>query len=250
VLAFKIENNVETFLYMVPARPISDGGVGLLNYRVRLQESAGYKQRLVLIANARSQIDQLISSRPDRWVGQEKEEMLQNLTFDLTGRWITDPNSQDYSPIPMWSEIADPITVEGGVAISDIIPMMRMTAKIEVVVSSEAALAAVPFTLTSVRLYNTNRRGRIVPKSNDIYIDNFKAVRPSLPDNINRVRGPIIYSGTAASPGDFSQGEFGVDMPRAIYLFETAAQTDRLGTNRYCSGRNTRYIYHANILPH
>jgi hypothetical protein len=128
----------------------------------------------------------------------------------------------------MWSEIADPITVEGGVTISDIIPMMRMTAKIEVVVSSEAALAAVPFTLTSVRLYNTNRRGRIVPKSNDIYIDNFKAVRPSLPDNINRVRGPIIYSGTAASPGDFSQGEFGVDMPRAIYLFETAAQTDRL----------------------
>jgi hypothetical protein len=73
------------------------------------------------------------------------------------------------------------------------------------------------FRLTGVHVCNVNLSGRIVPEAG--HVENFKAKTPSLPAGVKTETNPIIYGST-----DFTTA--GIAMKGAIYLFETAAQTD------------------------
>ena len=212
-LAFRVhDNGEETFQYMAQARMTdnSDPESASQSFSVRLRVQ-NYSQRIVLVSNAQSQIKALVASRADGWVNQEKEAMLKNLV--VAGDWnATSP--QNYAKIPMWSE-SEPIVVSGRtLEISDgPIPMLRMTAKIEVQLGENARRN---FKLKSVHVYNANSAGRIVPVSANID-ETLKALHPSLPESFS-VRPPMRFA-------DFSApGEPDVAMLGAIYVFETAAR--------------------------
>jgi len=193
VLAFKIEDDgTETFLYRSEATRSSGA-----NYTVGVRRNNYADQRLVLIANARSQIAELFNGRADRWVGHEKELMLRNLTVELTNHWDV------AAPHPMWSEV----TINSSTT-SITARMMRMTAKINVQLGS--GLGA--FQLRSVHVYNRNTLGRIAPNSNNIADE--KAHKATPPTGATPTRQRLDYVVPPATPHAFWD---------AIYIFETAA---------------------------
>ena len=221
ILAFKVENDVETFLYWSEATKQTGNTDGAqtqsFNAMLRVKD---FTQRFVLVSNARSKVAKLIGSRVSGgWEGIEKEALLSQLIFDLNGsdRWNVF-SASNYTPIPMTGESA-PITVSD--ATSTIsggpIQMLRMIAKIEVQLDTNVAGLTDLFQLTSVHLYNTNTSGRIIPIPEHIGDDKI-ALLPSLPDPVETVEGPLAYA-------DFgSPGLTGVAMRGAIYLFETEAK--------------------------
>ncbi|MCL2727382.1 MAG: hypothetical protein FWD56_03270 [Bacteroidales bacterium] len=224
VLAFKVEAGVYTFQYRTLAKRDvgSNNGVSIQSFNaiLRVKDEA---QCFVLITNARSQIDALVASRADGWVGQEKEGMLSKLTFDLNGgdRWKA-VGPSNFTAIPMWGE-TEPIVIDPSTSSisSAPIPMVRMAAKIEVQLDQSVLGITNAFKLKSVHLYNTNQSGRIVPISGTDYMGLDKvAKKASLPYPVTPVTGPVAYT-------DFSApGIPDVAMKGAIYLFETAAKNN------------------------
>jgi len=224
VLAFKVEAGVYTFQYRAHAKREagSNNGVSIQSFNAILRVK-DETQCFVLITNARNQIDALVAGRADGWVGQEKEGMLSQLTFDLNGgdRWKA-VGSSDFTAIPMWGE-TEPMVIDPAVAsISNApIPMVRMAAKIEVQLDQSVLGLTNTFKLKSVHLYNTNRSGRIVPIPDVDHIGTDKvAKKASLPYPVTPVTGPVAYT-------DFTPpGIPDVAIKGAIYLFETAAKNN------------------------
>jgi len=219
VLAFKVENGIETFQYCVGAAKVSDNeGASIQEFSAKLHAEE-YRQRFVFITNAHSKIEALIESHPEGWIDKEKEAMLKNLTFDLNSndRWNA-ISAANYTALPMWGESEPVIVTETTTGISnERIRMLRMIAKIEVQLDESVKNN---FKLKGVYVYNTNTSGRIVPRPNtstDIFVDDDKvAQKASLPDPVTTVVGPLKYD-------DFSSpGIPDVAMRGAIYLFETA----------------------------
>ena len=222
VLAFKVESGVETFLYKAVAKKdvgnVEGNSLQTFNVKLRVQD---YEQRFVLITNAHDKIENLIDSHLNGWIGEEKEDMLKNLTFDMNSgsRWNAISNS-NYTAIPMWGETVPKVISATTTSISDNpIPMLRMVAKIEVQLDESVPNLTNIFKLKSVRLYNTNTSGRIVPMSGTEYVGtDMIARKASLPYPVTPVVGPLVYT-------DFTlPGDLDVAMRGAIYLFETAAK--------------------------
>jgi len=94
-----------------------------------------------------------------------------------------------------------------------------MIAKIEVQLDESVPNLTSAFRLNSVRLYNTNTSGRIVPIPGTDYVGtDMIAKKPSLPYPVTSVVGPLVYN-------DFSSpGIPNIAMRGAIYLFETATK--------------------------
>jgi hypothetical protein len=221
ILSFKVEGGVETFQYWAQAKRggNNDEGGSFQQFNAKLLVKE-YSQCFVLITNARSKVQALMANHPDGWVGQLKETMLQNLIFDLGGsdRWKA-ISASNYTSIPMWGETAPKIINANSTSIStDPIPLLRMIAKIDVQLDESVQGITNAFKLKSVRLYNINTLGRIVPKPGTQYVGtDMKAVKASLPSMVTSVSGPMLYT-------DFSSpGTVDIAMKGAIYLFETAA---------------------------
>ena len=223
ILAFQIDEGVETFLYRVEAKKDAGNNDGAslqqFNTKIFIKD---FPQRFVLISNARSKIQTLIASRQDGWVGQEKEDMLKNLTVDISSsgyRWMS-IDATNYTKIPMWGETA-PISISAATtSISDApVIMLRMVAKIEVQLDGSDASLASRFKLKSVFVFNTNATGRIVPKPGVEYVDeNRVAKKASIPVPVATSPSTLLYS-------DFTPpGIPDVAMKGAIYLLETAAK--------------------------
>ena len=222
ILAFKVENGVETFLYhsLATKSAGNTGNSSLQTYNATIFVKS-FQQRFVIIANARTKIQTLIGSRIDGWVGQEKEGMLSKLTVDLYvgDRWNAMKPSH-YTAIPMWGETAPKMIDQNTNTISETtIPLMRMLAKIEVQLDQSVQGLTDIFKLKSVHLYNTLTSGRIVPKPGAEYVGtDIIARKASLPAAVTSVVGPLAYY-------DFSApGSLNVAMKGAIYLFERAAK--------------------------
>ena len=221
ILAFKVADGVETFLYWAEAKKNvgNEEGNSLQSFNAKLRVKDD-QQRFVLISNARSKVETLVGSRPSGgWEGVEKEAMLGQLTVDLDGgdRWKS-ISAANYTAIPMWGETAPAIISAATTSISSgAIPMLRMIAKVEVQLDKVVAGLTEKFQIKSVYVYNTNTSGRIVPKQGYTGVDMI-ATKASLPETVVSSVGPLDYT-------DFAYpGERDVAMRGAIYLFETEAK--------------------------
>jgi hypothetical protein len=221
VLAFKVENGEETFLYWASGkRAAGKDGDPTQSFTAALRV-ADYPQRFVIISNARGRIETLMGSRTSGgWTGTDKEALLAQLTLDLNGgdRWKA-IDASNYTAIPMWGQTDAKIT--NATTTINAIKMLRMIAKIEVQLDESVAGLTGKFKLQSVHVYNTNTSGRIVPKPGTEYVGtDMIARKPSLPDGVKTAVGPLEYT-------DFNYpGKENIAMRGAIYLFEATAKDE------------------------
>jgi hypothetical protein len=221
VLVFRVgDGGKEYYDYCAKVRPASTnaGGAASQSYIVTVLEK-DYLQRLVIIANAGSKIKDLIDSGSLK--GKEKDDMLGGLEFSITSgnKWDTSAN---YTPLPMWGESETVRINSSFTALGFPVFLLRMVAKINVQLDKSIQGLTNRFKLKSVRLYNTNANGIIVPDSKMITkgADNKPFVTgATLPATPRSWAGPLVYD------NDFS--EENISMLNTIYTFETMPPTDK-----------------------
>ncbi len=165
---------------------------------------------LVVLANARELIPAAYPTGIP--VGATQIDVYNKLNMPLPagGKWNAKPTDAAYKPIPMWGfktsvNIQANTTLTGGSAIK----LARMVAKVDVTVLD----AAKPnFKLTSIRLYNYQTQGSVVPKAGWDAAGS-KATMPNVPTGSVRTKGPLLYDGTAITTAN-------VSCLNEIYLFE------------------------------
>jgi hypothetical protein len=233
VLAFRVgDDNKEYYDYY--SEGVSTGSTNTstqsFNVTVKLRD---YQQRFVVITNAATTVATLVGSITP---GGEKEIILSKLEFALNAagdKWKTNTPS-DYTAFPMWGESErENITITTSQLNKNVL-LLRMIAKIDIQLDKTISGLTSKFKLKSVRLYNTNTKGRIVPDKAAITeeirggVPYWLVTSPTIPADIvpenKRYKGPLTYT-------DFSApGEIDVAMRGAIYTFETAAvaSTDML----------------------
>jgi hypothetical protein len=219
VLAFRVDNGREIFDYSCgDFRPEgSNTNTGRATVLLR-----PYSQRFVVIANGGTKINEFFNLKDlwKDWVGDEKDVCLSKLEFalaDTTKGWNTD--GSNYTPFPMWGQTQSTFVVNDPTARYEAsIDLLRMVAKIDVVLSTDAKAK---FTMSSVRLYNTYTKGRIVPNSGNLTVSNGKIVadKVTLPSDIDSKQYNnffIDYNSSNLNP----EG----NMCNAIYTFERKPQ--------------------------
>jgi len=222
VLAFEVSGGTENFIYSATGTLVSGQGTNTQTYSAPLQVSDKL-QRLVIITNARQEVDALLGSST-AWKGTEKSTMLSQLRVNLTGdRWNAN-SASDYKALPMWGESASQVITAQTTTLAASLSLLRMVARVDVQLSGAATSK---FKLKSVGLYNTNTGGRVVPDAANLATRQESgttytfATAPTIPTDLQpytaRHKGPITYT-------DFtSPGSTDVAMRGAIYTFETPA---------------------------
>jgi hypothetical protein len=225
VLAFRVGNDgKEYYDYSGKARKITPDPEksDTYTFTVTVREKTNL-QRLVIITNASTEITTMLNS--GEWKNTEKNAMLSGLEFALAAagdKWNT---SSNYTAFPMWGE-SEKVTIASTTSSLTTIPLLRMIAKINVQLDESKPEVLSKFKLTSVRLYNTNTKGAIVPNSNVVSegtgSDRLKVTGPTIPENAAKYLGPLVYT-------DFdSPGEPDIAIRGAIYTFETKAATQHV----------------------
>lgn len=168
---------------------------------------------MVLLANARNSLQSIMKDFP---TGTPKERIIEKLTVALNNKWNTIPASPDYMPIPLWGEI-EYIEVSQSKSTTPSVQLVRMLAKIDIVLSSETAQSK--FKLESIRLYNYNNQGRIAPEAANWDAQKKQVTAPSIPSSAQKpqdpVNNPFVYEGSAIAEGIACLNE--------IYTFEAEA---------------------------
>jgi len=203
VLVFKVEGGDEKFSYRTIGQvtpPV--GGLVQLTANLRRDENLGNKYRLVILANARQQLNDYNVN-----LGETKEHLQNNLIYSHAGEWEAKLDGGGFTPLPMWGEtdVIDGMTVP--MTIAEEISLMRSLARVDVVVTGNALDI---FELTEVIVFNTNKNGLIIP--NPDHITAGVATLPSLPALLEANDDRLEYT---VSDGKSSFAE--------IYLFEAAA---------------------------
>jgi hypothetical protein len=201
VLAFRVESDGEKFDYYAKSSMENSNTVNIIAW------TGSYQQRFVVITNAHEQVQALFDSEVS-WKGWEKGAMLDSLEFTLSaGNQWKAIDANNYMAFPMWGESGAATVTKLTKQLEGKVSLLRMVAKINVELTGINATSKSElikkFKLNSVRLYNTNTKGRIVPNS-------AKAV--NIPKDSEKYLGPVEYLNTSA-----------VSVKDSIYLFETAA---------------------------
>ncbi|MFC4672838.1 BACON domain-containing protein, partial [Dysgonomonas termitidis] len=163
---------------------------------------AGDYSRLVVVANADSQVAGLAGNSPI-------SELNAIEYTHATGQWnATNPNP---TPVPMTGEYANGagngITIQQGQSKTfSGLKLVRMLARVDIVNTATA------FTLTEVSLYNFRKNGLLV---NDDTQYGASPAQPHLPGAVMNATSPMIYTGAVVS----------ANMAGEIYAFEAAAPT-------------------------
>jgi hypothetical protein len=213
VLAF--DNTTGDYLYSSEgAITAVNNEAGTANVRFVAQPREG-AQAFVIIANARPQVTSALAAAGN----PQKATLLPGLEVSVSdgARWPSDGTA----PIPMWGE-TEPVTIAPppatpGPLFTSTTPLLRALARVTVTVIPGIQSK---FKLTSVRLYNTNTSGRVVPDASNLTA--MKATAPTLPLDPGERTGmasAILYNAAA----DFTVKN--VSMLNAIYTFERAAST-------------------------
>jgi hypothetical protein len=209
VLAFRVEDGKETFDYYAKASKATGNTEGAKNQNIKITAwTKSYQQRFVVITNAQEKISVLNAVD---WKGTEKNAMLAELEFDLgsDNQWQA-IDASNYTAFPMWGESKAAIITKQTQQL-DPVSLLRMVAKINVTLTGDEVKAK--FKLKSVRLYNTNTKGNIVP---DVNPADGTVTLPTIPADAQRFLGPLAYY-------DHTHGIADVSILESIYLFETAA---------------------------
>jgi hypothetical protein len=223
VLAFSIGSDGKEY-YDYYAEGQLTGGTSGDNVRTikLLARIKGNQQRFVLIANAGEEVKNLLASAI--WKGAERDSMLSKVEFSLEkgNKWNA-IDAQNYTAFPLWGE-SGTVTISPTTSqLENQLSLLRMVAKINVQLDSSVNGLASKFKLKSVRLYNTNNKGRIVPdkefissetKDGKLYL---KVTGATVPADAEKQEGPLVYT-DFTSPGEADKAIRG-----SIYTFETKA---------------------------
>jgi hypothetical protein len=210
LLAFKKESGSdEYYAYRTRTTDFTvDQGTQQRKFTVSVKRSVNNEEyRFVIIANASAAVN-----NANFTTLATKEQVYARIISDLSGsdRWSAEetlgvPNM----PIPMWGE-AEPQVITEDLDLKPI-SMLRALSRIDVAVTD----AQNKFRLTDIYVYNTNRKGRVVPEP--ILVDKInnpiKVTGASLPvDNNLKVKGPIGYTSSSETA-----------YKNEIYLYEADA---------------------------
>ncbi|GHT88626.1 hypothetical protein FACS189474_4190 [Bacteroidia bacterium] len=235
VLAFRIGNDgKEYFDYLAKSSISGTAGASTQSIKV-VAWTRGYQQRFVILTNAHESVTALLNSKESTggWKDTEKDAMLALFEFALgTNNQWTAVSSSNYIAFPMWGESDAAIITKQTQQLPNTVVLLRMTAKINVQLDENKEWSSL-FKLASVRLFNTNTRGNIVPATDNIrkttiggktQID---ALRATVPADAQRSLGPLYY-------GDITSGTDGLAINESIYLFETNAANKSESSNATC----------------
>jgi hypothetical protein len=207
LLAFKVSDsdNKEYYDYRTRTTDITVGNQQQ-EFKVSVKRSKNKeKYRFVIIANASAAV-----SNANFTTLATKDQVYERIIADLSGsdRWdATEATAgKPNKPIPMWGEASDTKEVEENMTLPTI-SMLRALARIDVNVSQKAQN---DFRLAEIYVYNTNKKGRIIPDIDHLQGD--KVTNASIPADNGMTLGPIQY--TSSSEVEYKQ---------EIYLYETAA---------------------------
>lgn len=205
VLAFQFYGNQEHFAFRSEGRVIKNtvnGSNRTKEFIAELWKDA-YQYRFVIIANARTEVEALVSGLSSV---DTKEEVLAQLISTNQLQWNA-ASETNFRPIPMWGESAK-IQVQENTAIDNIV-LLRCLARIDVLVASTAASK---FKLANAYLFNRNTRGHIVPKKStwdqDPILARIKA--PTVPTVSGKIREKVEYPATSVTA-----------LTQTIYAYET-----------------------------
>ncbi|NDV84935.1 fimbrial protein [Bacteroides sp. 51] len=174
------------------------------------------KYDLVIVANAHSIITATTLTT------KTKAEVQDLLTTGMPtgGKWNATKTAADYKPMPMWGDIGNEtindqtdLTGEGAVSLT------RMLARVDVKVDA----AVSNFTLSSVRVYNYNTHGAVVPPIAAWSKDDGKITVPTIPSDSEITEGPIIYDN---KDGKTEINTTDNNCVGEIYIFESENHTD------------------------
>ena len=142
--------------------------------------------------------------------GQSKEWVSNRLLLTNNGKWNAAHGSAGYIPIPMWGESALP-SLSGDAPINISVTLTRMLSKIDVVLTKDNEKSKLD--LQSVRLYNYNNQGLVVPP-----VSNWNTI-PSIPSSAQKISAPLLYDGSAIT----KESGRGVASINELYAFEALA---------------------------
>jgi hypothetical protein len=189
VLLFEREQSASMYAYCIRAENISTASGTQRNFQVLLPKG---NFDIAVLTNAQD-----IIARSGIAFGQGKDQVLRALVERNTGKW-------ENSAIPAWgrkdNQVIDSYTEFTG---RNAIQMIRMMAKVEVVLTPEAAgTNGSNFVLTDIRLYNYSTQGALAPDLSTWPADNC-AVQPTEPavsggyaTMSHPANPPLLFSGT------------------------------------------------------
>ncbi|MDR1202554.1 MAG: hypothetical protein LBL58_13135 [Tannerellaceae bacterium] len=175
------------------------------------------KYRFAIIANASAAVN-----NANFTTRATKEQVYARIISDLSGsdRWdATEMNPDEPNkPIPMWGEASEVKEVTGNMVLPAIL-MLRALSRIDVVVLPAAQN---DFRLTDIFVYNTNRKGRVIPDKANLQSDG-NVNGASIPADNNLTKGPIQYTSSST-----------VEYKREIYLYEADAVKENEALQATC----------------
>jgi hypothetical protein len=176
----------DQYLYSSTGYAFSNGSTSetnvaaVRNFTVRLRPTTNPVD-LWVIANAHAKLGSIA-------VGTSKTTLTASLEATESDFGMTPGDV--FKPFPMWGTLENVTISSSGLSPNNPVNLTRMVAKINV---SLTTLAQSTFTLTSVRLYNRQEKGRIVPDDNGHWTDTPSAgpyaTAPSLPSPTAKTAG-------------------------------------------------------------
>lgn len=238
VLLFDIEGN---YVY----QPIYRGGSNITTnpddtriktFTIKVPEGT---YDMVVLANSNESLNSALGSIE---VGQSRDVVLSKILLTKNEKWNAAPGSENYIHIPMWGEVSS-ITVSSSMPTNVPVTLVRMVAKIDVALTT--ATAKNKFDLTSVRLYNYNNKGQIVPNNSNWDRNSFTVTAPSIPSSATKPANPLIsaflYEGDAITKDTNGGTTRGVSCINEIYTFEATAGSDSSLPDNTCIVIGGRY---------
>ncbi|MCC8087729.1 MAG: hypothetical protein LIO79_00415 [Rikenellaceae bacterium] len=170
VLMFLVDGGQEVFAYRThntnDIDPSQD--IQYVKASLKLSEESNEAYRIVLLANLREEIDEVMTNNSCE--GMAKEALLELITFEHDSRWPAN-NDLGYRPLPMWGESKNTAVVTRSTTPSSFggaINMLRSVARIQVGVSITQEDGYISdgtdfFELAEVKVYNARKTGYAVP---------------------------------------------------------------------------------------
>ncbi len=211
ILAFRKDNSTSSgwaFAYKVQGTSITNKSEDGLKkqFDATLYQMSG-EQTFVVLANVRNEVEGL----GDIAIGADKNALLKRLVCTDPDNWDTDP----FRPFPMWGEKTLVLTVNT-TEITEL-KMLRSIARLDVVLSEQVTDAG-SFVLKEVYIYNSKKKGYIVPASGNIP-SGTTVTAATIPEDLDEYKlwnnpSSLSYLVPTAMKNAFE---------RTVYLFESKA---------------------------
>jgi len=245
-IAESVENIIETldilsfdendnFDYHTVGRPADGNNTGTdIQYFNARVKSLNRRQTFIVIANARSEVDDFLRTYlGNESAGITKEELFKKLKRVHGDGVKWNVATTPYEKLPMWGE-SEPLILGNTLSSTVIVPVLRMVARIDVKLDNDIS----NLTIESIGIRNAKREGYIIPDGAKIGFEDgkIKAITASADAATLTHSTPIEYNFPSVR-----------DISRTIYTFESAAAENHEAATcliiggKYGTDENTTY---------